>query len=85
MEVLQYLRDKAQVARQEGEKTPLAFRDAGGDFLPLDLIRVLQDRQKGAATGFSALETLLTSREQELREKIEQEEKDRLDANAQEQ
>lgn len=81
--MLEYLRDKAQTARQEGEKTPLAFRDANGDFLPLDLVRVLQDRQKGAAAGFSALETLLTSREQELREKIEQEEKDRLEANEQ--
>jgi hypothetical protein len=81
--VLEYLRNKAQVARLEGEKSPIAFRGQDGNFLPLDLIRVLQDRQKGAFVGFTALDTLLTSREQELREKIEQEEKDRLDANNQ--
>lgn len=77
--MLKYLRDKAEVARLEGEKSPIAFRGKDGDFLPLDLVRVLQDRQRGAFVGFSELGNLLTSREQELREKIEQEEKDRLE------
>lgn len=82
--MLQHLRAKCLTANQEGDKSPLGYRLANGEFMSLDLVRCIQDRQKGAAVGFAELENLLTTREKDLRELIEREERDRNEAASQE-
>lgn len=68
--MLQYLRTKAETARQDGDRSPLTFHTDAG-FIEMAIIRCHQDRQNGAAVGFEHLEKFLTEREAELREKIE--------------
>ncbi len=71
MEVLQHLADKSKVAEVEGGRSPLSYKVDGG-FMQMELIRTLQDRQRGAAVGFGELQRLLDDREVTLRDTIAQ-------------
>lgn len=69
-EVLQYLKDKAEVAQREANKSPLMYVDKNGAFMEMSLIRTVQDRYRGAMTGFSELQRILAERQTELEQLI---------------
>ena len=75
-EVLQYLRDKAEVAAKHGTKTPISFVDRNGQQLSQETIRCLQDRFIGNAEGLNELGTFLENRQAELRLRLKQLEQD---------
>lgn len=47
-------------------RSPLTYFRADGSMMEMALIRVLQDRQLGAAVGFTETSRYLTSRKQTL-------------------
>ena len=68
-EVLQYLRDKAQLAQNQVNKSPMGFQ-VNGHILDTGIINSLRDRFSGNREGFLELEGLLNQREAQLLEFI---------------